>query len=187
MRKLLVYNFVTLNGYFQGPDGDLSWNEHHDSEGNDFAGEMLGLGSTLLFGRVTYEMMAGYWPSPDAQKSAPRVAEGMNKADKIVVSKTMKKASWNNSRVINGNLEEEIKKLKQTAGKEITVLGSGSLVSQLTDMGLVDEYQIMVNPVALGEGTPIFKNIRQPLKLKLTGSRTFKSGVVLLTYQPVRK
>ncbi|MHA4807476.1 dihydrofolate reductase family protein [Flavitalea flava] len=186
MRKLIVYNFVTLNGYFQGPDGDLSWNGHHDAEGNEFAGEMLGFGSTLLFGRVTYEMMAGYWPSPDGKKSAPHVANGMNMAEKIVFSKTMKKASWNNSRVVSDIMEEEIMKLKKAAGKDMTVLGSGSLVSQLTDMGLVDEYQIMVNPVALGEGTPIFKDIRRQLNLKLAGTRTFKSGVILLTYQPVK-
>ena len=187
MRKVNVFNFITLNGYFQGPNGDISWHRHvsDESEESEYAAEGLKSGSTLLFGRVTYQMMASYWPTPDAMKNAPMMAEGMNNADKIVFSRTLKKAEWKNTRLVKDNIVEEIKKLKQTPGKDMTILGSGSILTQLAEEGLIDEYQFMVDPVALGDGTPLFKNIRRPLNLQLTATRTFKSGSVLLSYQPL--
>jgi dihydrofolate reductase len=187
MRKLMVYNFVTLNGYFKGPNGDISWAKHGSEEEQKYAAENLKSGGTLLFGRVTYEMMAGYWPTAEAAKNDPIVAKGMNDADKIVFSKTLKKAEWNNTRIVKDNIAEEIKKLKQMPGKDLTILGSGSIVTQFAEKGLIDEYQIMVHPVGLGDGTPVFKDIRHLLELKLTSTRTFKSGVVLLCYQPMGK
>ena len=186
MRKIFVFNFVTLNGYFKGPQEDISWHRH-GAEENEYAAENLKSGSTLLFGRVTYEMMANYWPTPVALKNDPIVAEGMNNAEKIVFSRTLKKAEWNNTRLVKDNIVEEIKKMKQMHGKDMTLLGSGSIVTQFAEQGLIDEYQIMVDPVILGDGTPIFKGIRHKLDLKLTKTRTFKSGVVLLCYQPVAK
>jgi len=186
MRKVTVFNFVTLNGYFEGPKGDTSWHVH-GAEESEYAVEMLKSGDTLLFGRVTYEFMASYWPTPDAIKNDPIVAEGMNKADKIVFSRTLKKVEWNNTRLVKDNIEEEMKKMKQMPGKNMTLLGSGSIVTQFAEQGLIDEYQIMVDPVVLGDGTPIFKNMKHKLELKLTRTRTFKSGVVLLCYQPVEK
>jgi dihydrofolate reductase len=187
MGKLIAYNFVTLNGYFKGPNGDLSWHQHGEKEENEFAVENLQSGSTLLFGRVTYEMMAGYWPTPVAIKIDSVMAEGMNKADKIVFSRTLKKAGWNNTKLIKDNMVEEIKKLKQLPGKDMTVLGSGSIITQLADKGLIDEYQVMLNPVAIGEGTALLNNIRHPLDLKLINTRIFKnSGAILLCYQPVK-
>jgi dihydrofolate reductase len=184
MRKLNVFNFVTLNGFFQGPHGDISWHRHGGEE-SEYAAEGLKTESTLLFGRVTYEMMAGYWPTPDAAKNAPVVAEGMNNAEKIVFSKTLKKAAWNNTKLIKGNIVEEIRKMKQMSGNDMTILGSGSIITQFAEEGLIDEYQFMVDPVALGDGTPIFKNLQRKLDLKLTTTRAFKSGVVLLSYQPL--
>ncbi len=186
MRKVKVFNFVTLNGYFEGPKKDISWHKHGEEE-NEYAVEMLNSGDTLLFGRVTYELMASYWPTPDAIKNVPIVAEGMNNADKIVFSKTLKKVEWNNTRLVKDNIEEEIKKMKQMPGKNMTLLGSGSILTQFAQQGLIDEYQIMVNPVALGDGTPIFKGIKHRLNLKLTTTRTFRNGIVLLCYQPVEK
>ena len=183
MRKLNVFNFVTLNGYFKGPDGDISWHKHGDQE-NEYAEEGLGYGSILLFGRVTYEMMASYWPSAEAIKNDPLVAKGMNDSEKIVFSRTLKKPGWKNTRVIRDNIIEETKKMKQTPGKPLTLLGSGSIVTQFAEHGLIDDYQIMIDPIALGEGTPMFKGIRHNLELKLTDTRTFKSGVVVLSYQP---
>jgi dihydrofolate reductase len=138
----------------------------------------------LLFGRVTYQMMVSYWTTPMAQKDSPIVADGMNKAEKIVFSRTLKTADWNNTRVMNGNIAEEIKKLKQTPGKDMTILGSGSIVTLFAEHNLIDEYMIMIDPVAIGEGVPIFKGIKHPLNLKLTSTKTFKSGVVLLCYEP---
>ena len=186
MRKLTAFNFVTLNGFFKGPKEDISWHRH-GAEENEYAAEGLKSGGTLLFGRVTYEMMASYWPTTVAIKNDPIVAEGMNKADKIVFSRTLKKTEWSNTRLVKDNIVEEIKKMKQMPGKDMTLLGSGSIVTRFAEQGLIDEYQIMVDPVVLGSGTPIFKGIKHKLDLKLTTTRTFKSGVVLLCYQPVEK
>jgi len=186
MRKVIVFNFVTLNGYFKGPKEDISWHKH-DAEENEYAVEMLNSGDTLLFGRVTYELMASYWPTPDAIKNVPIFAERMNNADKIVFSRTLKKVEWNNTRLVKDNIEEEIKKMKQIPGKNMTLLGSGSILTQFAQQGLIDEYRIMVDPVVLGDGTPIFKGIKHRLNLKLTTIRTFRNGNVLLCYQPAGK
>jgi len=184
MRKVSVFNFITLDGYFKGPKGDISWHRH-GAEENEYAADGLSSESTLLFGRVTYQMMASYWPTPIAIKNDPIVAEGMNNAEKIVFSRTLKKAEWNNTRLVKDNIAEEIRKMKQMPGKDMTILGSGSIVTQFAEQGLIDEYQIMVDPVVIGDGTPIFKDIKHKLNLKLTMTRTFKSGVVLLCYQPM--
>ncbi|MBC7875066.1 MAG: dihydrofolate reductase [Ferruginibacter sp.] len=187
MGKLVVYNFVSLNGCFKGPNEDISWAKSGSNEEKEFAAGNLQSGNILLFGRVTYEMMAGYWPTAAALKNDPIVAEGMNTAEKIVFSRTLKKAEWNHTRIVRDKMEEEIKKLKQVAGKDMTLLGSGSIVTQLTEMGLVDEYQVMVHPVAIGGGTPLLKDIHQKLDLVLINTKTFKSGVVLLSYSPKEK
>jgi dihydrofolate reductase len=184
VRKLSVFNFVTLNGYFEGPKGSVHWHRH-GAEENEYASENLNGGGMLLFGRVTYEMMAGYWPTPIAIQNDPVVAAGMNSADKVVFSRTLKKTEWNNTRLISDNIAEAIRALKQTPGKDMTILGSGSIVAQFAEHNLIDEYQIMVDPVVIADGTPIFKGIARKLELKLTGTRTFKSGVVLLCYRPL--
>lgn len=186
MGKVTVFNFMTLDGYFEGPKRDISWHQH-DAEGTEYALEGLKSGNTLLFGRVTYELMASYWPTPMAIKNDPIVAEGMNKADKIVFSRTLKKVDWNNTRLVKGNIEAEIRKMKQLPGKNMTVLGSGSIVTRFAEQGLIDEYQLMVDPVALGRGTPIFKGIKHRLNLKLRTTRTFRNGNVLLCYEPIDK
>ncbi|POY36794.1 dihydrofolate reductase [Solitalea longa] len=183
MAKLNVFNFITLNGFYKGPNEDISWHKH-GSEENEFAGDMLQFDSVLLFGRVTYQMMASYWPTPFAMENDPVVAEGMNKAEKIVFSKTLKNATWQNTKILGGDLAEEVKSLKQISAKSLSVLGSGSIVTQLAEAGLIDEYQIMIDPVAIGKGTPIFNNIKHQLDLKLIDTKTFKSGVVMLTYLP---
>jgi dihydrofolate reductase len=185
MRKLDSFIFMTLDGYYEGPKkGDISWHTHGKEE-NEYAGESLKSEGILLFGRITYDMMVSYWPTPMAAQNDPAVALGMNKMEKIVFSRTLKKAEWNNTTLINGNIIEEIKKLKQSHGKNMTILGSGSIVSQFAEAGLIDEFQIMVDPVILGAGTQIFKGLKQKLNLKLESSRTFKSGVVLLNYRPL--
>jgi dihydrofolate reductase len=183
MGRVSAFNFVTLDGYFEGPKRDISWHKH-DADGTAYAVEGLKSGNALLFGRVTYELMASYWPTPVAIQNDPVVAEGMNKAEKIVFSRTLKRAEWNNTRLVSDNMGDEVRKMKQIPGKDMTLLGSGSILTQLAEEGLIDEFQFMVNPVALGEGTPIFKNIKHRLNLKLTSTRTFKNGNVLLCYQP---
>jgi dihydrofolate reductase len=186
MGRVTSFMLITLDGYFEGPERDISWHQH-DAEGSGFAMEGLKSGNTLLFGRVTYELMAGYWPTPHAASNDPVVAKGMNNAEKIVFSRTLTKAGWNRASLVKGNIEEEIKKLKQTPGRNMTLLGSGSILTQLAQKGLIDDYQFMVVPVLLGNGTPIFKGIHSRLKLRLTSTRTFKNGNVLLCYQPVEK
>src|SRR5689334_13687960 len=113
MSTLGVFNFMTANGYFKGPGNDISWHVH-GAEENAFAVEMLKQGSSiLLFGRITYEMMAGYWPTADAIRNDPEVAAGMNQSEKVVFSRTLKQVEWSNTKLFNGNLEEEIRKLKK--------------------------------------------------------------------------
>ena len=184
MGKLSVFNFVTLNGFYKGPAGDISWHKHGE-EGSKLSEENLRSGNILLFGRVTYEMMANFWPSPMAYESFPVVAEGMNNAEKIVFSRTLKKADWKNTRLVKDNIVDEIKALKKMPGKNMTILGSGSIVSIFAEHGLVDEYQFMIDPIAIGDGIPIFKGIGKQLDLKLTDTKIFGSGAVLLTYQPL--
>lgn len=182
MRKLRVFNFITLDGYFEGPNHDISWHRHGTEE-NEFATQMLGLGSVLLFGRVTYELMASYWQTPQALQQTPLIAQAMNDAEKIVFSRTLQMAHWNNTKLLNGDIGQEIRKIKRSPGKDLTLLGSGSVVAQLADQALIDEYQIMVDPVLLGDGTPICKGIRHRPSLQLTAVRSFRSGSVLLCYQ----
>jgi dihydrofolate reductase len=184
MRKLIVFNFMTLNGFYKGPQEDIGWHRHGEEE-NAFAAANLESNATLLFGRVTYEMMSGYWPTPIAMKNDPVVAEGMNKADKIVFSRTLKTAEWNNTRLISGNIEAEISKMKQMPGSDLVLLGSGSIAAQFAELGMIDEYQIMVDPVLVGNGKPIFNSISTKIDLKLIAAQTFKSGVVLLSYLPM--
>ncbi|MBS1662784.1 MAG: dihydrofolate reductase [Bacteroidetes bacterium] len=181
MRRLSVFNFVTLNGYFQGLNGDISWHRHGGEEGA-YASEMSQMGGTLLFGRVTYQMMEAYWPTAQAKKDVPAVAEGMARSEKIVFSKTLKRTSWENVRVTDEDPVAVVRKLKQTEGPDMCILGSGTITAQLAGEGLIDEYALMIDPVALGEGTPIFKGMGRKLDLKLKSSKAFSSGVILAVY-----
>lgn len=183
MAKLNAFLFISLDGYFKGTNNDISWHVHGGEE-SEFSADSLKSGNTLLFGRVTYEMMVSFWTTPEAKQTLPVVAEGMNKSTKIVFSNTLKSAEWQNTKVVSGNIVEQVRKMKALPGNDMTILGSGSIVSLFTDAGLIDTYQIMIDPVAIGKGIPIFNGIRNKFNLKLTGSRIFKSGVVLLNYEP---
>lgn len=183
MRKLTVFNFISLNGYYKGQDNDISWHRHGAEEGT-FSADSLKADNILLFGRVTYEMMAFWWPSPMAAEAYPEVAKGMNAAEKIVFSTIIEQPKWNNTTVMHGDIVSRIRQMKQQPGKNMTILGSGSIVSQFAEAGLIDEYQIMIDPIVLGEGTSIFKGLKHNLNLTLTDSKVFKSGVVLLSYKP---
>jgi dihydrofolate reductase len=185
MRKLTMFNFITLNGFFKGPGGDLGWHKGNDPGEDEkaYANNAAQSEHVLVFGRVTYQMMAWYWPSPDAAVQNPAMAKSMNSAEKIVFSNSLEKADWQNTTLIKGDLVEEIKKLKQQPGNDLTILGSGSIVSQLSDARLIDRYEIMLDPVAIGSGTPLFNGIKEKLDLKLVTSKTFKSGILVLSYE----
>ena len=185
MRKLGSFTFITLNGCFKGPEEDISWHKHTVSkEENDYAAEGAQSNSTLLFGRVTYEMMSSYWPTSQAKQQNPTVADGMNKSQKIVFSRTLKNATWANTTLIKNNLIDEVTKIKNSSGGNLTLLGSGSILAQLSEHRLIDEYQFMLDPVAIGNGTPVFSTIKNNLELELITTKTFKSGVILLSYRP---
>lgn len=185
MRKLIVFNQVTLDGYIADINGDMSWAHKQDAEWNTFVQENASGGGELLFGRITYELMTSYWPTPYAMQNDPIVAERMNNLPKVVFSRTLDKASWNNTKLVKGDMAAEIRKMKKEPGENMVIFGSGSIVSQLAQEGLIDEYQIVVNPVALGKGRTMFDGIKEKLTLKLTKTRTFGNGNVLLCYEPM--
>jgi len=183
VRKLIVFNSVSLDGYFTDAKGDISWAHKHDPEWNDFVGRNVQSGGELMFGRVTYEMMASYWPTPQAMDNDPEVAEGMNNLPKVVFSRTLDEATWENTRLFKGNLAEEVRKLKAEPGDQLVLMGSGSIVSQLTDERLIDEYQCVLNPIVLGGGRTMFDGIKDPLNLELRKTRAFQNGNMLLCHQ----
>ena len=188
MRRLVVFNNVTLDGYFTGVEGALSWahSGNEDAEFNAFVADNASGEGQLLFGRITYELMASYWPTAIAIKHDPIVAEGMNSMPKIVFSRTLDKVTWSNTKLIKGDIAAAIRKMKNEAGMDMTILGSGSIVSQLAPEGLIDEYQIVLNPIVLGTGRTMFDGIKEKLNLKLTKTRTFSSsGKVFLCYESV--
>lgn len=184
MRKLIVFNQVSLDGFFTDSKGDMSWAHKHDPEWLAFVDENAKSGGEALFGRKTYELMASFWPTAMAMQQAPVVAKAMNDMPKTVFSRKMKKADWSNTRVVNKGLAEEVRRMKKAKGPNIVIMGSGSIVSQLAAEKLIDEYQIVVNPIVLGKGKTLFEGLKEKRALKLTGSRTFKNGNVLLCYEP---
>ena len=186
MRKMIFFMLTTLDGFYEGPNKEIDWH-NVDEEFNEFAIEQLNSVDVLLFGRVTYELMASYWPTPAATTNDPIVADKMNSLPKIVFSKTLSSVEWQNTRLVKENIAEEISKLKQQPGKDLIIFGSSDLAVTLIQHGLIDEYRIMVNPVVLGNGKSLFKGINHKLNLKLLKTKTFRSGNVLLYYQPEEK
>ena len=185
MSRLVVFNQVTLDGYFTDANGDMSWAHKNDPEWNEFVEENASGGGLLVFGRITYEMMKSFWPTPMALKSFPVVAQRMNSLSKIVFSRTLDQADWNNTKLVKGDLVAEIQKMKNGPGEDMVILGSGSIVSQLTQAALIDEYQIVVNPVVLGKGRTMFEGVKDNVNLKQTKTRTFGNGNVVLCYEPI--
>jgi len=185
MRQLAVFNQVTLDGYFSDAHGDMSWAHKQDAEWNAFVADNAQGESVLLFGRVTYEMMASFWPTPYAIENVPILAERMNSLPKVVFSRTLAKASWNNTTLVKSGMASAIRKMKTEPGPIMVLMGSGSIVSQLAQEGLIDEFQIVVNPIVLGKGKSMFDGVRDKLTLKLTNTRTFGNGNVLLCYESV--
>jgi dihydrofolate reductase len=185
MRRVIAFEQVSLDGYFVDRDGDMSWAHKQDPEWNEFtAGNASGRGA-LLFGRVTYEMMASFWPTPAAMERAPAVAEGMNSMPKVVFSRTLKGASWKNTTLVKGDIAAAVQSMKHEPGPGMTILGSGTIVSQLAQEGLIDEFQFVVNPIVLGQGRSLFEGVKEKLALKLVKTRAFGNGNVVLSYEPM--
>lgn len=186
MRKIIFFNLISLDGYFEGPNGNIDWH-NVDEEFNQFAEEHTAEFGALLFGRVTYELMASYWPTDAAKRDDPVIAKIMNDLPKLVFSNTLQKVDWENTRLVKTNFVEEVTKLKQQPGKDIAIFGSSDLAVSFLEHGLIDEFRIMVNPIVLGGGKPLLKGIANKLVLKLVKTKVFKSGNILLYYQPVGK
>lgn len=186
MRSLTVFNNISLDGYFTDAHDDMSWaHEVADEEwGRWSADNARGGQGTLLFGRKTYELMAGFWPTKEAKAQMPDIAEGMNRMEKLVVSKSLKQVTWNNTRLLGGDLVQEIKTLKAGTGAPILIMGSGSLVAQLTQARLIDSYTLIFVPVVLGAGRTLFEGVDGRVKLRRTTERAFGNGNIVATYVP---
>jgi dihydrofolate reductase len=186
MRKIIVSNLITLDGLFAGPNGEIDWFVTGDDFFDDTPAVFERI-DTMLFGRVTYEGMLSYWTSAEGIAANPDIAEQMNTTAKVVFSRTLNKVEWgkwDNARLAQGEIGAAVAKLKQETGKDMIIYGSGTIVSQLTQLGLIDEYWLFLNPLILGRGKPEFSGITRQVRLKLTGMKVFKSGVVRLMYEP---
>jgi dihydrofolate reductase len=183
MRKIIVFENITLDGFMSGLKGETDW-AIRDKEVTQLATTGKNSVDMFLFGRVTYDLMAGFWPTAAGKAANQIFADLLNNTPKIVFSKTLKTANWENTKVINEISKEEVRKMKQSEGYDMMIFGSGTIVGELTNLGLVDEYQLMVNPVILGKGIPLFKDVKKKINLKLVKTKIFKNGIVLNYYQP---
>lgn len=184
MQKLIVFNHVSLDGFFTDPKGDMGWAHKQDAEWNAFTESNATSGGILLFGRVTYDLMASFWPTPTALQHFPVVAERMNSLPKVVFSRTMSEATWRNTELVKGDIGAAVRKMKEATGPGMVIFGSGTIVSQLTQERLIDAYQIVVDPIVLGKGRTLFEGVKERMPLRLTESRIFGNGNALLTYEP---
>ena len=185
-RKLISLMHVSLDGFAAGPNGELEWGIV-DEETYQHVADLLRTVDTALYGRVTYHMMESYWPTVPADPASTALelqhAHWVEKVQKIVFSRTLESVTWNNTRLIKENIAEEVGKLKQQPGEDLMIFGSPRITHTLMHLGLIDEYRINVNPVVLGSGTPLFKDIKDRVHLRLLETKTFHSGVVGLHYR----
>jgi dihydrofolate reductase len=163
----------------------MSWAHRDDPEFNAFTAENASGEGMLLFGRKTYDLMASFWPTPQAAQMMPEVAAGMNRMPKVVFSRAMDKATWNNTTLVKSDPAGAVRKMKNEPGPDMVIFGSGSIVSLLASHGLIDEYQFVVVPIVLGAGRTMFEGLKNRVNLKLTKTRIFGNGNVFLCYEPV--
>lgn len=183
MRQLKVLNWVTVDGFIAGANGETDWFVW-DSEIETFYQEQQNKIDCIIYGRETYETMSQYWPNSEAKSELPSIVDHMNNTQKIVFSKSLDKANWNNTKIERDITKEQILSIKQESGKDIVIYGSGTIITQLSELELIDEYLLMINPVILGAGKPLFPNQTDRLKLNLTETQKFSCGSVLNTYKP---
>jgi dihydrofolate reductase len=184
MRKVIVFNMISADGYFEGPNHELGWH-NVDATFNDFAVPQLKEADTIVFGRQTYEMMYSFWSSEAALKDDPVVSTMMNDMDKIVFSKSLEKAEWKHTTLLGEDSITAFKARKEQSGKALLILGSSNLCVSLLESNLIDELRLMVNPVVLGKGNTLFAGLKEPKRLRLLDTQTFESGNILLRYVPV--
>ena len=183
MRKIFSFMMVSLDGYHASPNEEIDWH-NVDEEFNESSVRQLDEIGMLLFGRATYEGMASYWTTDQAEQDAPKITASMNGLPKVVVSTTLDKAEWSNTRLVKDGVAAELTELKRQPGKDIAIFGSSDLTASLLDMGLVDELRVIVAPVLLGGGRSLFQGTSDRIRLELTDTRRFDSGNVLLRYRP---
>jgi dihydrofolate reductase len=189
MGRLTAFLHVTVDGFFAGPRGEIDWFKsiQKSDDYDAYTHEQAGSGDTLVFGRTTYEMMKSYWPTPEAIRQDPRMAEVVNKSPKIVFSNTLKdppeEPNWKNVRLLREIDPKDVEKRKEQAKGDLTILGSGTIVRQLSNLGLIDEYALVVVPLVLGTGKRLFDGVKQT-DLKLLESRAFQNGLTILKYGP---
>lgn len=188
MRKLLMFNHISLDGYFTDAHNDMSFahNPRPDPEWDEYVKGNASGGGTLVFGRITYEMMASYWPTSFAAQAQPVIAERMNRGVKVVFSHSLERAEWNNTRLVRGDLGDEVRKMKEEPGEDMVILGSGTVVAQLAGLDLIDGYQFVVNPVVLGSGRTLFEGVERKIGLRLARTRMFGNGNVVMWYEVER-
>ncbi len=184
MRKAIMFNMISVDGFFEGVNKwDIGWHRV-DEEFNQFAIDQLNHAGGLIFGRVTYQGMASYWTGAEAMKDDAVVAGLMNSIPKYVFSHTLDQLEWNNSHLIKGDAVTGLKQLKEQTGNDLFIFGSANLAATFTKNSLIDEYRLMVNPIVLGKGGPVFDGNNAILKFELADIKTFQNGNVLLYYRP---
>ena len=186
MRKIISFMHISLDGFVAGPNGELNWAKV-DEEIFDHVGKRISEGDTALYGRVTYQMMEAYWPTAADKPAATRHdiehSKWYSKVHKVVLSKTMKDAELTNTTIISDNLSDRISEIKQQAGEDILLFGSPTATHSLIQQNLIDGYWLFVNPIILGQGVPLFADIKDKIKLKLLPTtKQFSSGVTELNY-----
>src|ERR1700722_12132625 len=183
MRTLASFIITSLDGFYEGPNGEFDW-LIPDEEFNDFAARQLDDADTLGFGRATYEHMAAYWPTEQARVNDPAITSRMNTKPKVVFSTGLEHADWSNTTVIAGEAVARIETVTTAPGGELLVLGSAHLTAHFAAAGVLDELRIMVCPIVLGSGRSLFEDLKERISLMLLGCRQFDSGNVLLCYRP---
>lgn len=183
MRRLSVFNSISLDGYFTDANGGMSWAQRNDPEWTAYTQSNARGESMMLFGRKTYDMMNSFWPTPAAQQMMPEVAQRMNNAEKIVFSRTLKEATWANTRPISGDIIAAVRELKATAGPDMLLMGSGEIIAQLTAAKIIDQYQLVIVPVVLGAGRTMFAGVSEKVELERVESRSFGNGNTVNTYR----
>jgi dihydrofolate reductase len=187
-RRLFVSMIVSLDGYIEGPGRELDWFEDGDPQFEQYCDEMIDSVGLALYGRRAYELMVQYWPNAEVDPKSPAdlaFARKMNALPKLVLSRTLEHATWNNTRILKDRVAETITELKQTPGKPIVAWAGAGLVSTLSRLGLVDEYRLIVHPVLLGRGTPLFQDVEARRRLRLTRTTQLGRSLAVLRYEPV--